>query len=505
MIQNREYRAGIIRADDDFEKMAKIKVVGIGGAGGNAVNRMVSSGFGGVEFIAINTDSMALSKSLADCKIAIGQNVTRGLGAGAKPDVGLAAIQEDRTTVAEKLKGADMVFITAGMGGGTGTGGAPEVAAICRELGILSVAVVTRPFIFEGPVRERNCKMGIETLRKSVDTIIVIQNQKILMVADRNTSYKHAMNLADEVLTNAVRGISEIFLGQGDIQVDFADVKTIMQNGGDAIMGTGIAEGDNRAIIATEKAINSPLLDDISIAGASGILVNITGGEDLGIKEVEEVMNHIYHEVGEESRPNIIFGTVINSEFNNRISVTVIATGFPSSAEPANNSTPCAMRSVQAPTTGHFVAPPQIMQAAPVQKVPSDMQTSAYQSHHIQSSEAKTPVSSNPVTIAQPVPQRTMDTRAQLNAVLAPLDKARESARQPASFNAIEELDVRQVDRQEFKLEEAEKPAFVSPSRTATKVAETMPFAHQDDFSSSPYGDEDVDWETPTFLRNPER
>lgn len=317
-----------IELDQERNTRAKIKVVGVGGAGGNAVNRMVSSGFTGVEFISVNTDAMALENSSADNKIPLGSTLTKGLGAGAKPEVGHDAILESKEEVKSALEGADMVFITAGMGGGTGTGAAPIVAELCKEMGILSVAVVTRPFLFEGPIRTKNSLRGLDALTAHVDTIITIHNQKILAIADNNMSMKDAFASADDVLIGAVRGISEIILKHGEIQVDFADVKTIMTAGGDALMGTGVAEGENRAVAAAQKAIHSPLLDDIHIQGASGILVNITGGEDMGILEINEAMSYIYNEVGEDNVPNIIFGTVINPELSDEIQVTVIATGF---------------------------------------------------------------------------------------------------------------------------------------------------------------------------------
>jgi len=320
----------MIKMDETFQNVARIKVIGVGGAGGNAVNRMVKSGFSGVEFIAINTDQLALDNSLADVKISIGAKITKGLGAGARPERGFQAIQEDRATVAEAIDGADMVFITAGMGGGTGTGAAPVVAEIAREKGILSVAVVTRPFGFEGPVREKNSRAGFDALRQNVDTIIVIQNQKILQISSKQTQVSQAFKLADDVLSNAVRGICDIILNHGQIQVDFADVKTVMENGGDALMGTGVAEGEGRALAAAERAIHSPLLDDIDIGGASGVLVNITHGSDFGILELHEVMNYINVAVGEENQPNIIFGIVENSaeDYQGKVSVTVIAAGF---------------------------------------------------------------------------------------------------------------------------------------------------------------------------------
>ncbi len=317
------------------DRNAKIKVVGVGGAGGNAVNRMVNSGFDGVEFIAINTDIQALDNSLADIKIPIGVKTTRGLGAGANPTKALESIHENRQDVIDALEGADMVFITAGMGGGTGTGAAPAVAEICKELDILSVAVVTKPFPFEGPVRARNSKNGVEGIVNNVDTIITIANEKILGIADKKMNFKDAFAFCDGVLTDAVRGISEIILNHGEIQVDFADVKAIMSDGGQALMGTGYAEGEDRAIEAAKIAITSPLLDNVDISGASGILIHITAGEDMGIHEMNDAMTFIYEAVGEENAPNIIFGVSTNEKMESGLSVTVIATGFHNKKEAA--------------------------------------------------------------------------------------------------------------------------------------------------------------------------
>jgi cell division protein FtsZ len=314
--------------DDSVKTVAKLKVVGVGGAGGNAINRMVISGLAGVEFIAVNTDAMALEHNRADVKIQIGTKLTGGLGAGANPSVGNMSMQEDRERVRAQLEGADMVFIAAGMGGGTGTGAAPVVAEIAREMGILTVAVVTKPFLWEGPVRDKNATGGLDALRKNVDTVIVVPNQKLLSVVSKATPLREAFKMADDILSSATRGISEIILKHGDIQVDFADVRAIMSQGGDALMGTGHASGENRATIAADRAIHSPLLDNVSIAGATGVLVNITGGDDLGIMEVNDAMNFIYEAVGTETQANIIFGTVINPEYKDEIAITVIATGF---------------------------------------------------------------------------------------------------------------------------------------------------------------------------------
>ncbi len=314
--------------DDTFNTVAKMKVVGVGGAGGNAINRMVQTGMEGVEFIAVNTDAMALDNNLAQVRLQIGEKITGGLGAGANPQIGMKSMEEDRDKLRAHLEGADMVFVTAGMGGGTGTGAAPVVAEIARELGILSVAVVTKPFSFEGPVRERNAANGLDALRNIVDTIIIIPNQKLLTIIERTTTFREAFKLADEVLTSATRGISEIILKHGDIQVDFADVKAVMCQGGDALMGSGIGSGENRAVEAADRAIHSPLLEDVAINGATGVLVNIAGDEDLGMLEINDAMNYIHDAVGSESNANIIFGTVIDHSLENEVAITVIATGF---------------------------------------------------------------------------------------------------------------------------------------------------------------------------------
>ncbi len=370
----------IIKSDDNLDKQALIKVVGVGGAGGNAVNRMVKLGMQGVEFISVNTDGKALGCSLADVKIPIGQKITKGLGAGAKPDVGYAAIQEDRAAVTECLQGADMVFIAAGMGGGTGTGAAPVVAEIAREMGILSVAVVTRPFLFEGPIRGRNCASGIAALRQYVDTIIIINNQKIRTIAGKGSTADEAFRLADDVLVNAVRGITDIIMRHGNIHVDFADVRTIMESGGDALMGTGIGTGEDRAIKAAEQAINTPLIDDIGVSGASGVLVNISHGKDFTMDELDSVMTHIFDAVGEDNSPNIIFGDITLEELGDQVMVTVIATGFQKDGRASYNGyaplsnviqQPAASVAPSAPAPQNMAAQPQ---AQPVPQAPAAAQ-----------------------------------------------------------------------------------------------------------------------------------
>ncbi len=314
--------------DNKDKTVAKLKVIGVGGAGGNAINRMIESGLQGVEFIALNTDAKAMQSSKAELKIQIGNELTKGLGAGGKPEIGMNSMLEDVDRLRNLLEGADMVFIAAGMGGGTGTGAAPVVADLARSMGILTVAVVTKPFTFEGRVRDANAGMGLENLRQSADTVIVVPNQKLISVVPKGTPMKQAFMVADDVLSSATRGISEIILKNGEVNVDFADVRTIMAQGGEALMGTGRASGENRAQIAADRAIHSPLLDNINITGATGVLVNITGGEDMSIDEIDTAMNYLYESVGQDANTNIIMGTVVDPSLVDEISVTVIATGF---------------------------------------------------------------------------------------------------------------------------------------------------------------------------------
>jgi cell division protein FtsZ len=318
---------------------AKIRVVGVGGGGGNAVNSMIDRGLIGVDFVAINTDLQALEKNKSTHKLQIGKNLTRGLGAGADPSVGHRAVEEDREEIARSLADSDMVFITAGMGGGTGTGGAPLVANIAKSVGALVVGIVTKPFLSEGKKRLAQAELGIEELKKHVDTLIVIPNQKLLDIIDRMTPLIEAFDIANQVLYNATRGISELITIPGFINVDFADVRTVMREMGDALMGSGRASGDNRATEAAHAAISSPLLEGVSIAGAQGILVNITGGRTMSLFEVDEATKIIYEAAGTEA--NVILGTVIDDKADDELSVTVIATGFnkkSAMASPASRS-----------------------------------------------------------------------------------------------------------------------------------------------------------------------
>ena len=312
---------------------ATIKVIGVGGAGNNAVNRMIESGIKGVDFIAVNTDRQALQQSKANTKIQIGEKITRGLGAGANPDIGAQSAEESKSEVAEILRGADMVFVTAGMGGGTGTGAAPIVASIAKEMGILTIGVVTKPFTFEGKKRLSQAERGIESLKGKVDTLIVIPNDKLLQIIDRKTSMAEAFMMADDVLRQGVQGISDLITVTGNINLDFADVKTIMQNTGMAHMGIGVASGENKAEDAAKQAVQSPLLET-TIEGARGVIINVTGGPDLGLQEVNTAAELVQRSVDPEA--NIIFGTVIDESMNDQIQITVIATGFEDQNENSN-------------------------------------------------------------------------------------------------------------------------------------------------------------------------
>jgi len=305
---------------------AKLKVIGVGGGGGNAVNTMMTCGLKGVDFIVANTDAQALAHAEAPHKVQIGSSLTKGLGAGANPDVGRNAALEDQSQIAEAAAGADMVFVTAGMGGGTGTGAAPVIARVAREQGALTVGVVTKPFLFEGKARRRRAEQGIEALRVEVDTLVVIPNQRLLAISDEETLMVDAFHVADQVLFNAVQGISDLITHHGMINVDFADVRTIMSNRGLALMGTGRASGQRRALEAAQKAISSPLLDDVSIQGATGILINFRGGTDLRMTEIEEASSLV--EDAAHDDVNLIFGAVIDDSIEDELQITVIATGF---------------------------------------------------------------------------------------------------------------------------------------------------------------------------------
>ena len=339
----------IFEFEDTPLQTARMKVVGVGGAGGNAVNRMVDEDLEGVEFISANTDAQALKGSRAQVTLQVGKKLTRGLGAGARPEVGRQAIAESQDEIRRVLEGADLVFITAGMGGGTGTGAAPIIGEIAREMGALTIGIVTKPFSFEGKKRERQAEQGLAELRRTVDTMIVVPNDRLLSVVPRGTSFREALKKADEVLLHATQGISDLIRVSGEVNVDFADVRTIMACRGPALMGSGFGEGDNRAQEAAQEAVSSPLLDDVSIKGAQGVLINITGGMDLAIDEVHQISTIIQEEAGDEAE--IIFGAVHDPALEGQIRVTVIATGFDDVIRPdfgRQTPSPLPHRQVQA-------------------------------------------------------------------------------------------------------------------------------------------------------------
>ncbi|HEX9458245.1 MAG TPA: cell division protein FtsZ [Thermoanaerobaculia bacterium] len=316
---------------DEEQLGARIKVIGVGGGGGNAVNRMIQAGIKGIEFMVANTDVQAMRNSLAPVKLQIGGKLTKGLGAGANPEIGKQAALEDTDRILEALSGADMIFITTGMGGGTGTGAAPIIASLAAELGALTVAVVTKPFGFEGKRRRIQAEQGIRSLRETVDTLITIPNERLLNFVERATSLNEAFTIADDILRQAVQGISDLITVPGEINLDFADVKTIMHGMGMALMGTGVSSGEHRAVEAAQRAISSPLLEEASIEGAKGVLINITGGPDMTLFEVHEAASIIQEAADEEA--NIIFGTVIDPRMKDEVKVTVIATGFDSATK----------------------------------------------------------------------------------------------------------------------------------------------------------------------------
>jgi cell division protein FtsZ len=328
MIEGREARKLRLRLEEEAGRYvgARIKVIGVGGGGGNAVNRMVRAGFDGVEFIVANTDVQALSQNAAPVKLQIGSKLTKGLGAGADPTVGRSAALEDTEKIIQALDGADMIFVTTGLGGGTGTGAAPVIASLASELGALTVAVVTKPFKFEGKKRQAQAERGLDSLRDCLDTIITIPNERLLSIIDRATPLTDAFATADDVLRQAIQGISDLILVPGLINLDFADVKTIMSGMGLAMMGTGIAEGQDRAVEAARRAISSPLLEGASVNGARGVIINVTGGPDLSLVEVSDASTIVQEAADEDA--NIIFGAVVEPSLKGKVKITVIATGF---------------------------------------------------------------------------------------------------------------------------------------------------------------------------------
>src|SRR3954451_14271623 len=344
-----------VTLDEEQQLGAKIKVIGVGGGGGNAVNRMIQAGIKGVEFLVANTDVQAMRNALAPVKLQIGGKLTKGLGAGANPEIGKQAALEDTDRILEALSGADMIFITTGMGGGTGTGAAPIIASLAAELGALTVAVVTKPFNFEGKRRRVQAEQGIRGLRDSVDTLITIPNERLLNFVERGTSLSDAFKIADDILRQAVQGISDLITVPGEINLDFADVKTIMHGMGMALMGRGVSSGEHRAVEAAQRALSAPLLEEASIEGAKGVLIKITGGPDMTLFEVHEAASIIQEAADEEA--NIIFGTVIDPRMKDEVKVTVIATGFDAATKGFLNARGEALSAPARPQTAERSVP----------------------------------------------------------------------------------------------------------------------------------------------------
>ena len=463
------------------ELKPRIIVIGVGGAGGNAVANMIQSELEGVDFVVANTDAQALSSSAAETRIQLGHKITQGLGAGARPEIGRAAAEENSVEIETALEGSHMCFITAGMGGGTGTGAAPVIAQQAREKGILTVGVVTKPFSFEGAKRARAAESGITELQKHVDTLIVIPNQNLFMIADPSTTFKQAFAMADQVLHQGVRGITDLMMMPGLINLDFADVRTVMSEMGKAMMGTGEAEGDNRAIEAAEKAVSNPLLDEVSLRGARALLINITGGDDMGLMEVDEAANHIRDMVDADA--NIIFGSAFNPELNGKLRVSVVATGIDGSAseDAPQVSTPAARPAFGAVASGFGAAPPAaqpVKSASPVppqqahtsESVPPELPSAANQEERIPLTEEAEAAFGNvtPLRMPEPASEAAAEPAAEPLAEAAH-DTAAEAPmeeRFAAEAAAESETEAALDPAAEPEVEEAER-SYAQPMRSA--------------------------------------
>ena len=445
----------------------KILVIGIGGAGGNAVNRMIQSNLEGAEFIAANTDAQALKDNLASRKIQLGFELTQGLGAGSKPDIGSAAAEETLTEIENLLKGAHMLFITAGMGGGTGTGAAPIIARAAREAGILTVGVVTKPFLFEGSHRMKTAESGLKELQKHVDTLIVIPNQNLFRLADAKTTFSEAFNMADNVLYSGVRGVTDLMIMPGLINLDFADVRTVMSEMGKAMMGTGESEGENRAIAAAEAAIANPLLDEVSLRGARGVLINITGGMDMTLFEVDEAANHIREQV--DKNANIIFGSTFDDRMQGKIRVSVVATGIEKGEAPTAVKSPFHVE-----TTSESTAQKQLdFQNVPLEK-PIDF-------------SAEEDITLNLVERMEDSLENSLVDRG-LEDMSAPAAATPESPKKALSF--LEKLGFKKTPEESVKTQKVPTPVAEALSQESLTLRPT---------SSETETEEDMD--IPTFLR----
>ena len=492
-----------ILMDDSTLNNAKVKVFGVGGAGGNTVNRMVGMNIEGVEYYAVNTDAMALDLSKADHKIAIGQKTTKTLGAGAKPEIGRKAAEENVEDLKEAMKGADMIFITAGMGGGTGTGAAPVVGAVARELGILTVAVVTKPFRHEGPVRSRNAEKGIKALRENVDTMIVVDNKKLMKVVeetDKKMTLDGAFKLTDEILGNAVRSICGIMFNHGLIHVDFADVKTVMSNGGSALMGTGIAEGEGRGIKAVDTALSSPLLEDVNVEGATGVLVNVSHGENFSMLEYDEAMEHIYEAVGEMGDPNIIIGDILIPELGDQVCITVIATG-------------CGGTSASSDVKPMFASASDVPAATQSMDVVNSIGApSNYQQAPQPVAATPRPTATNFVALAQTVPMGAVP-QAEVQAPAMDFASAQFNAQAPAFEEKLMPQGIATATLPETEempgiadMDQLSNGDYGTPAYTRQTMAE-MPAREVEEPRNTNYAEgslktNGVDYDVPAFLRN---
>ena len=480
---------------------ANIKVVGVGGGGSNAVTTMIEGGMSGVEFVVANTDIQALNSSKATHKIQLGADLTKGLGAGANPDVGRRSAIESYNHIVEQLKGSDMVFVTAGMGGGTGTGGAPIVAKIARELGALTIGVVTKPFSFEGKKRTKHAEGGLSELRDNVDALIVIPNQKLLSISDEKTPLLDTFKKADEVLLQAVKGISDLINIRGLINLDFADIRTVMSNKGLALMGTGSAKGENRAVIAATQAISSPLLENVKIDGATGIIINVTGGSDLSLYEVNEASTLITEAANEDAE--VIFGAVINPNLQDEIQVTVIATGF---AREEKKDSLTGFQSMQNFLSGPsltFDLPQQPIQhqtMMPPPQMPVMPQAPIFQMNSPMSSVNPATMSSlNPATMSQEQIMQMMMQLQQLQSGQAAQAAMSPPVTAPVQTNVLPSMDAVQETVHAFTNEEIQTEVYATPSvPPQTEVHFETPVAQ--DFSSavSPLKTQEMNTTEPT-------
>ena len=496
-----------------FEKGAKIKVVGIGGGGCNAVNTMIRSGLSGVEYIVANTDAQALAANLAPTKVQLGVEITKGLGAGANPEVGRKAALEEYEKLSEVLEGADMVFITAGMGGGTGTGAAPVVAKLCKELGCLTVGVVTKPFLFEGRKRFKQADQGIQNLEESVDSLITIPNQRLLYIAGESLSLVDTFKKADEVLLNAVRGISDLINYTGHINADFADVKTVMENKGLSLMGTGVATGPDRAIKAATEAISSPLLEDVSIDGATGIIINITGNSSLTMHETNEAVTLIMEAADEEAE--IIFGTVIDDDMDEDIKVTVVATGLggmervttTAVRKQAGREAAPVSRSIVEPTRTEYSreesAPVERMSVREEAEVQREQRTQTFQAPRAYEERVSTPEESdvneddmNDFRLEREVTEAPAEVKAE-PARSSLMENIRNAATQYSENHGTESHDHNAMRREARPQERTQERNSWETSKTTSRaksIAEKLGFINFDE--------EELD--TPTYLRKEE-